>query len=282
MSKTISERFLHCLELLKDNNSVKSDRQFAMSLGFAPQSLNALRRGSRKVTLELCQKAVCTYNFNPKYILCGEGSPMEDSTQAATTQRVLTIITDKENEEKIVHVPVSAQAGYGGNLSSQEFLSDLQSYNLPGDFFKYGTFRSFDISGDSMEPTIYNGDKIVCSFIEPENWTKNIRDNFVYIVVTNNDVVIKRVKNKILEANCLELHSDNDYYQPYSIPIEEIKEIWTAKVKISPLMNSPVHLRNSLYNEVDNLRTTIADQSALIKGLNSTIEMMLKQNRARN
>jgi hypothetical protein len=93
-----------------------------------------------------------------------------------------------------------------------------------------GTYRAFEISGDSMLP-IASGTVIVGRFID--DWS-DIKDGTPCIIVSQKEgVVFKRAYNKIREASSLTLHSDNPVYIPYSIEAEEVLEIWEAKAFIS-------------------------------------------------
>jgi hypothetical protein len=90
------------------------------------------------------------------------------------------------------------------NLEDPSFVQDLPTYSLPDYKYKVGTHRSFDVPGDSMEPTLFEGDKVVCSFLEPTLWESGIKDNYAYIIVTRSDVAIRRVRNFISENKELE------------------------------------------------------------------------------
>jgi len=283
MSSVVTNRFIHCHNALIKERKVRSSRQFALSLDYLPQSLSEILKGRRDVTIEVLRKAVALYSINPNYIFGGSGAMFtyEEVNQQKEGGQIVTIVTDSNDEERIVYVPVSAQAGYGGQLHDPIYFKELPTFCLPDFRFKSGTHRCFDISGDSMEPTLYTGDKVVCSFLEKENWEVSVKDNFVYVIVTKGDVLVKRIGNKIKESGVVELFSDNSFYKPYPVNITDVLEIWFVKVKISPFMPSPTNMRNALHEEVDNMNSTIADQSVLIKNLNGTIEKLLKQNRAR-
>jgi len=54
----VTERFIKCHNLLKEENRIRSSRQFALSLDYLPQSLSEILRGRRDVTIELLRKAV--------------------------------------------------------------------------------------------------------------------------------------------------------------------------------------------------------------------------------
>lgn len=277
MNSIITQRFIKCHNKLKEEGRVRSSRQFALALDYLPQSLSEILKGRRDVTIELLRKAVEEYKLNPTYIYTGDG-PMFMTEEDHKSFRVLTIVTNVQDDERIVHVPIPAQAGYAGELSDPTFIQDLPSYSLPDYKYKVGTHRSFDVSGDSMEPTLFEGDKVICSYLEPTLWESAIKDNYVYVIVTRGDIVVKRVTNNIKSTKELLIHSDNNFYHDYSLNLSEIREIWYVRAKISPFLPSPLNIKNLLRDEVRELKTIIDSQSQLIRGLNTTIEKLLTQN----
>lgn len=278
MNSIITQRFIRCHDKLREEGRVRSSRQFALSLEYLPQSLSEILKGRRDVTIELLRKAVEVYKLNPVYIYTGEG-PMFMTEESHKSFRVLTIVTNTAEDERIVHVPVPAQAGYASELTDPTFIQDLPSYSLPDYKYKVGTHRSFDVAGDSMEPTLFEGDKVICSYLEPTLWESSIKDNYVYIIVTRGDVLVKRLTNKIKSEKTLTLISDNSYYEPLDISIGDVREIWYVRAKISPFLPSPQNIQNMLRDEVKELQNTIKEQSRLIQNLNRTIEKLVDLNR---
>ncbi len=279
MSNIVTQRFIKCHNKLREDNQVRSSRQFALSLDYLPQSLSEILKGRRDVTIELLRKAVEKYKINPVYIYTGEG-PMFMTEEGSKEFRVLTIVTNAQDDERIVHVPVPAQAGYAAEMSDPTFIQDLPTYTLPDYKYKVGTHRSFDVAGDSMEPTLFEGDKVVCSYLEPTLWENSIKDNYVYVIVTRGDVVVKRVANELKEEKRLRLSSDNSFYDPYHANLGDIREIWYVRAKVSPFLPSPQNIQNYLYDEVKELKKTINKQTQLIGGLNQTIERLLAYQQA--
>lgn len=276
MNNVVTQRFVKCIKQLKTDGVVRSMRQFALSVDYLPQSLSEILKERRDVTIELLRKSVETYKINPVYIYTGEG-PLFMTDEDHKSLRVLTIVTSAQDDERIVHVPVPAQSGYASEMSNPSFIQDLPSFTLPDYKYKVGTHRSFDVSGDSMEPTLFEGDKVICSFLEPTLWESSIKDNYVYIIVTHGDVVVKRVFSKVKEQQKLELHSDNEAYQPYDVNIGEVREIWYVRAKISPFLPSPSNLNRYMREEMAELKTTIMQQSQLIEDLRLTMEKLVKQ-----
>lgn len=274
MNNVVTQRFIKCHDKLREDKRIRSSRQFALSLEYLPQSLSEILKGRRDVTIELLRKAVERYQINPVYIYTGDG-PMFMSEEDHKSFRVLTIVTNGQDDERIVHVPIPAQAGYAGELANPTFIQDLPSFTLPDYKYKVGTHRSFDVSGDSMEPTLFEGDKVVCSFLEPTLWETSIKDNYVYVIVTRGDIVVKRVFNKLKEGKFLEVRSDNNFYEPYQISISDIREMWYVRAKISPFLPSPSNIQNMVRDEVRQLQNIINKQNHLIYNLNETIEKLI-------
>ncbi len=142
--------------------------------------------------------------------------------------RVLSITVDPNERENIELVPEKAAAGYQAGYADPEYLEDLPRFQLP--MIPQGTYRAFEITGDSMLP-LTSGTVIIGEYVE--NW-EGIKDNQCYIVVSEQDgIVYKRVYNRIAEDGMLHLHSDNPTYPAYAIKIEDVNEVWRAVAYIS-------------------------------------------------
>ena len=237
--------------------------------------MNDIMKGKRDVTIDLLKNTIEVYQINPSYIFSGIGSPFnEDGIEQQSS------VKNHISTERILHVPVSAYAGYTEQFHDEVFLDDLVSFSLPDYKFQHGTYRCFDIAGDSMEPSLFAGDKVVCSQVDNNNLYSSVRNNLVYVVVLDRSVVIKRVINKIRESGKFTLISDNNFYEPFDVSVNEVREIWHVEVKISPYLPSPNNIRNAFHEEMDGMKKIIDHQSRSIQTLNQTVEKLLKQHRA--
>jgi len=252
---------------------IKSSRQFALALDYAPQSLNFILKRNRDIPMDILRKAIEVFHLNPMYLFTGDGHFLQAEED---------IVHDTSEEKvSISYVPFAAEAGYGDQLTDVQYVNELPAFSLPGDSYRYGTFRCFDVSGDSMEPSLYSGEKIVCSKVEQADWLTSIRDGYVYVIVTSRSIVVKRVENRLSEG-FIQAISDNSYYESYAIQGEEIVEVWKVKEKISPFLPCPKNVRNGLHDDVESLRNTISQQSELIKELNKTMDTLLRRERMKN
>jgi transcriptional regulator with XRE-family HTH domain len=170
--------------------------------------------------------------------------------------RVLAITVDKKDNENIEMVPVKAAAGYLAGYADPTYIKELNKFRLP--FLPPGTYRAFEIKGDSMLP-VQPGSVIIGEYLD--NW-KNIKDGHTYIVLSKHDgIVFKRLFNQIEENGTLVLRSDNTSYPAYSIKVDEVLEIWKAVINISYLnkgsdlsFQNILHMMQELKNDVAGLK----------------------------
>lgn len=144
-------------------------------------------------------------------------------------KRVLFPITvDNDNENLIEVIPAKASAGYLLGYDDPEYIEQLDKIKLP--FLPTGKHRAFPIKGDSMLP-MKNGSYVVAEFVED---ILNAKSGYSYIIITKNDgMTYKRIENNIETNGSLLLKPDNKQYQSYSVPIEEVLELWKFTCSIN-------------------------------------------------
>ena len=70
----ISVRFLEVLDELINKRIIDSVADFCKRIHYPAQSLSAIRKGRRDVTVEMISKLFSEFNGNPIYILSGKGT----------------------------------------------------------------------------------------------------------------------------------------------------------------------------------------------------------------
>ena len=269
-------RFIELVKYLKEENFIPSVRQLALKISVHPQCISDIMTGKRHVNSDIIHKCAQHYDINLNYLYRGSGSLMlSDSTVDIS----ITSARSNDCRELIVYVPFEAQAGYIDQVHQENYVDELVKFSLPDARYQHGNFRCFDVLGDSMEPSIFSGDKLICQSIEQQDWMSSIKNNYVYIIISNDGIVVKRVINRIIQEGILRLVSDNSFYQDIDLFVGDVKEVWLVTSKISCFMQSPNNIRNGLDKVVETLKDTITDQSKMIQSLNGTIEKLLKQNR---
>jgi transcriptional regulator with XRE-family HTH domain len=144
--------------------------------------------------------------------------------------RVLTSTVGPDNEENIELVQEKAKAGYLTGFADPEYISSLPVFRLPF-LDREKKYRTFQISGDSMLP-VPEGAWVTGEFIQ--NW-HDIKTGDACVVLTRDEgISFKIVENHIRENGTIRCISLNPSYQPYELPVEDIREIWRFVHYISP------------------------------------------------
>lgn len=136
--------------------------------------------------------------------------------------RVLAITVDKRDKEHVEYVPIKAKAGYSsGGYGDPEYIAALPKFSLPN-LPASGTYRIFPITGDSMLP-IPDGSDITGQYVEDWQMVK-AGTACIVILKGNQDFVFKLVT--IQDDGHVLLESLNPSYTPYSMPLDDVLEIW--------------------------------------------------------
>ena len=101
---------------------------------------------------------------------------------------------------------VFASCGSGSIVFSEEKVKIPVSSMLISGFSKSKTYSMINATGNSMSPTIENGDKLIV-----EHWNSGqIQDNRVYVFCFNNEFFVKRLSKNLDE---IIIKSDNPEYR---------------------------------------------------------------------
>ena len=141
---------------------------------------------------------------------------------------MLVITVDEFKKDNIELVPHKAAAGYLNGYADSEYVKELPKFKLP--ILGHGTYRAFEISGDSMLP-LMPGTIVIGEYIDD---LRDLKNGKTYVLVTKREgIVYKRAFNYIADTGKLFLVSDNRHYAPYQIDAEDVVEAWSAKAYIS-------------------------------------------------
>lgn len=223
------------LKFLRKKKGI-TQQQFADEIGIKRSLVGAYEEDRADPKYELLKKLALYFDVSIDALINETIDDKWKPKQLSTTSplRVLSITVDKEDNENIELVPMKASAGYLNGYADPEFVGSLPKFYLP--MFKQGTFRAFEIKGDSMLP-LQSGSIVIGEYVE--NWA-DIKSAETYVVISKNEgVVYKRIGNKYKENKKLKLVSDNPVYDPYEINGNDILEVWKAKAYFSTHMPEP-------------------------------------------
>lgn len=272
-----------------------SVNEFSKAVGvsngyFAKQKANNANVGSR-----ILEKIVRKYpEINTSWLLTGEGEifktktpknvlnqnednfedKKEDKRKLQKTSSIPPVLYDMPEKVSLVtergttpyikgrafvEVPVvDIDAAAGGGAVNSDYTDEFDKLRIPTTILPAtaSTRRCINVAGESMEPTLFDGARIIVRLLHRTEWA-TIRSGSVY-VVTNRDgeTFIKRVRNKLRAHGVLVLTSDNPdqrRFKPFELTEEEIFNVWAVELVITDV------LLPSQREETDDLRDQISE-----------------------
>ncbi len=160
--------------------------------------------------------------------------------------RVLATTVDANNKENIEVVPVKAKAGYKNGYADPDFIKKLPTFQLPI-LFNDRKYRMFQITGDSMLP-VPDKSWVIGEYLE--NFY-DIKDGTAYVLLTLDDgIVFKIAYNQLRKKKSLLLKSLNPEYDPYEVPVNEVREVLSLCNYISSELPEPQQVKEELFLKV--------------------------------
>ena len=232
-----------------------NNNSFAKRIGVTSTTIDSITTGrlqsdgSRKRTkpgFDVLDSIIEEFDINPDYLFGRSPRMLKEATEGSTYTGVPQVVAvDHAGEENVVYVPIKARAGYLSGYGDAEYIESLPSFSMPQ--LTNGTYRCFEVQGNSMVRTFFDGDLVFGRYVEE---LSDVKDGRVYVIVSKNDgIVLKRVINRIDERGKLILKSDNKdgNYPTYTIDVEEIMEIWYVTMFASKQMPEPVDVYDRLH-----------------------------------
>ena len=248
--------------------------QLAKNLGYeGPQKLYKLVQNKSKPGYETLMDILDKYpELRAEWLMRGM-APMLVTDEAPILPKASTypgmpyaVLVDDKGDEKIGVVPFKAQAGYlMSRATGQDSMEEWETISVAG--YKGKSMRAFEVAGDSMQPTISQGDLVITSFTERLDL---IRPKHVYVVVTGEQIMVKRLRGPVKGNEPLEMLSDNRYYDPQMLPQADLKELWQVNALLTRSIpantaatyDKMIVLLEMLANDSQQLRNILLDVAA--------------------
>jgi transcriptional regulator with XRE-family HTH domain len=231
------------IKALRKHHQLTQD-QFAQKLGIKRSSIGAYEEGRAEPPLSNLGNIAKTFDVSIDSLVYENiekviginpltGQKQEGNSRIGDVRlKVLAITVDSQDRENIEYIPQKAAAGYLNGFSDPDFLSEMPKFHLPN--LPTGTYRAFEISGDSMLP-VTSGSIIIGKYLDNP---AEIRDGERYIVISKSEgIVFKRVFVDTNES--MRLVSDNANFVPYEMPTEDVLEIWQSYAMITLNLPEP-------------------------------------------
>lgn len=189
--------------------------EFAANLKIEKSLYESIEAGDASISVDKLLELSGIFGINSQWLIYG--IQKEEDYPHVTKRNAYMPLIDKD-----------AVAGYLKNDGDQEYLKSLEFYKIPG--FQEGEHCIFMVHGDSMLPTVKEKDQLVCTRSQSID---DLEENEMIVVVTEENVVVKRVGFMNEQREQLLLKSDNPEYKIYPVALSDVREIWKVKAKIT-------------------------------------------------
>lgn len=207
---------------------------FAGKIGITQTSLSQIESEKNGISYDVYKAIVREFDVTHAWLTDGDGE-MFRTVGSKIGAAPIVVTVNEIGDENIIFVDRKAAAGYLQGLQDRHYLEKLPAFRLPG--YTDRSYRAFEVSGDSMLPTIWPNDVLICSYVEE---LAHIRDNYVHIVVTTDgSIVTKRAMFQPGGDPHLLLRSDNTVYPPYAVPAVEVAQVWRVQGRLTTQLTAP-------------------------------------------
>jgi len=255
MDIAIDDKIKHIISHFNLNNY-----SFSKRIGVTGTTIDSIINGrpqsdgSRKKTkpgFDVLSAIINEFDINPDYLF-GKSTMLlkKEATKIQTYSGMPQVISvDANDQENVIFVPIKARAGYLDGYGDRAFVSTLPTFKMPQ--LQNGSYRCFEVKGDSMARTFFDGNLVFGEYVENLN---TIKDGKIYVIISKNDgIVLKRVYNTI--KNKLTLKSDNfdGNYPDILIDFKDILEVWYVTMYASKDIPEPIGVHAKLQALENNL-----------------------------
>ena len=224
-----------------------NQEEFGRKIGYRREVVSKVENGKMEPSRWFVEAVLKFQNENsfqnagPDVKILGKSSHEPKRFNQPFYKQIQTL-KNQTSEFLVPMVGIKAQAGYVKGFEQTDFIDTLQRYSLPPGVNPKGLEWSyFEVDGDSMEPTLSAGDILLTSLLPHEDW-KEIKNFSVYVILTDEQLLVKRVYNKS-EKEWI-LISDNSETNPQvSIDLSKVKQVWTLRRHIRSRIPQPVEVK---------------------------------------
>lgn len=210
-----------------------TQKAFSDRTGIKQPNLSKILSGERPCGEAIINKLVVSIGVNKDWLLTGEGEMLKQQGNATMVGGVYTVGQRDDEVVMVDFIPLAAHASFVESLDGSVVEFDRMPIVPFSEAERRDTasYKIFEVSGDSMQPSLTDGAYILVKEIPETQWHYA---EGVVVAVYSEFVVVKRVAaNRLLTDNCLALSSDNPRYGDMTVPLSDLRALYKAKRIIS-------------------------------------------------
>ncbi len=175
------------------------------------------------------------YNVSTDFILTGEKNYIKVGRNAGFVPLLRT----------------NAHAGFLKEMDNEDFFDVKDWFRIPG-FDPSKDQTLFEVEGESMTPTIFPGDVLICQL---HHNVDKVLDGSAVVVITVDGIMVKRLRRDENEEYFLVENDNENHSETVRIKKEDIKKLMMIRGKISGVLISQKEANRS--DKMKNLEESI-------------------------
>lgn len=192
-----------------------NDNQVTLSAGLSVGLLGKAKSGGKGMSSNNIEKILLAYpELSSEWLLTGRGEMLSEEEKS---EEPITSFDNLEEVETRPRIPLDAAAGSLSLIAQSVSEAECERFPVIPRFPRYDF--TIMVKGDSMEPEFQSGDEIACRLIDQPSFIQWGRP---HVLDTTQGVVLKRIYDR---PNTILCHSDNQIYQDFEIPKDDILHI---------------------------------------------------------
>lgn len=222
----------------------------AKKLAVARTTLGDYERGKTEPNLEMLSQMADLFSVPLDDLITGSLDREKQKYDKNTSEYPTYEEMDMGILQSVNLVETKAEAGYLESFQDPEYIRELPKLYIP--HLPKNEYRGFEIEGDSMLP-MESGTIVIGTRIDS---LEDLRDQRTYIIITRRDgMVYKRIRTDANHSSLIAI-SDNPIFPAYTIPYENISEIWQYYAHLG-FSDRPAKLDRSLDERVDDIQNKV-------------------------
>lgn len=208
-----------------------TQREVAIKIGLKSATyLSDVLNGRHPVSEQISDSLVKAFpEYSKDWLLTGEGTMLVGESDVKANAKEL----DPEglNWISVPVIPFRAMAGSTGwyeDVFADEWKEKRTVIAPLG--AKAIDHAIFTVTGDSMEPTLIEGDEILAKHVPFDCYKENrlrIYNYSIWIIATKSEgILIKNITEHDVENHTITCHSFNDKYSDFVLDLSEVKDIY--------------------------------------------------------
>lgn len=265
--KNIGER-LRGLRLGKD----LSQAEVSEVLGLSRSHYSQVELGKQFPSYSVLSRVAEFYHKDYEWILHGTDvkavianvkSVLDAEKQSGVVPSFNTLQPDTDfrigvaGGQKNVLLNLSEYLTYLERRTDASYVDALPEFTLPLSQLSSRGYRAFEVEGDRMEGVLCAQDIAVGCGVE--NYSKVSLSN-IYVIVLDRSIIIRRINDFNPNNRMFCCVPDNKRYQPEWVKVENIRELWEVKARVSCRLNKAIENISQYFNDFESTVNELRDE----------------------